>query len=71
MRADAEVAAADQASSVGSGDLTLVFEDLWFAYDEAPNSGNQVLQGVSPRMDPGQIFAVAGGTASAGQRART
>ncbi|AOP52458.1 ABC transporter ATP-binding protein [Brevibacterium aurantiacum] len=41
---------------------SLVLEDLWFSYDEDPESSNHVLKGVSLRLNPGQVVAVVGTT---------
>lgn len=46
----------------GTADPALVLEDLWFTYDEDPNSSNHVLTGVSLRIDPGEVVAVVGTT---------
>lgn len=50
--------------STGSltGTPSLVLDDLWFTYDEDPNSNNHVLKGVSLRIDPGETVAVVGTT---------
>ena len=40
----------------------LVLDDLWFTYDEDPDSANQVLRGVSLRVEPGEVVAVVGTT---------
>lgn len=40
----------------------LVLEDLWFTYDEDPESTNHVLRGVSLRLNPGEVVAVVGTT---------
>lgn len=40
----------------------LVLEDLWFTYDEDPESDNHVLKGVSLRLEPGELVAVVGTT---------
>lgn len=41
---------------------SLVLEDLWFSYDEDPESSNHVLKGVSLRLNPGEVVAVVGTT---------
>lgn len=41
---------------------TLVLEDLWFTYEEDPDSANQVVRGVSLRIEPGEVVAVVGTT---------
>ena len=40
----------------------LILEDLWFTYDEDPESDNHVLKGVSLRLEPGEVVAVVGTT---------
>ncbi|MBM6591378.1 ABC transporter ATP-binding protein [Brevibacterium sp. RIT 803] len=40
----------------------LVLEDLWFTYDEDPESSNHVLKGVNLRLEPGEVVAVVGTT---------
>lgn len=40
----------------------LVLDDLWFTYDEDPESTNHVLRGVSLRLNPGEVVAVVGTT---------
>ncbi|MCF2570610.1 ABC transporter ATP-binding protein [Brevibacterium sp. UCMA 11754] len=40
----------------------LVLEDLWFTYDEDPESSNHVLKGVTLRLEPGEVVAVVGTT---------
>lgn len=40
----------------------LVLDDLWFTYDEDPESSNHVLKGVSLRLNPGEVVAVVGTT---------
>lgn len=40
----------------------LVLDDLWFSYDEDPESDNHVLKGVSLRLEPGEVVAVVGTT---------
>ncbi|GAA1869469.1 ABC transporter ATP-binding protein [Brevibacterium marinum] len=41
---------------------SLILEDLWFTYDDEPESRNHVLKGVSLRLDPGEVVAVVGTT---------
>jgi ABC-type multidrug transport system fused ATPase/permease subunit len=41
---------------------SLVIDDVWFTYDEDPNSDNHVLTGVDLRIDPGEVVAVVGTT---------
>ena len=45
-----------------SGAPSLVLENLWFSYDEDPDSDNHVLTGVSVRIAPGEVVAVVGTT---------
>ncbi|SMX84962.1 MULTISPECIES: ABC transporter ATP-binding protein [unclassified Brevibacterium] len=40
----------------------MVLEDLWFTYDEDPDSSKHVLKGVSLRLSPGEVVAVVGTT---------
>ncbi|MGC2976554.1 ABC transporter ATP-binding protein [Brevibacterium sp. FAM 25378] len=40
----------------------LVIDDVWFTYDEDPESENHVLTGVDLRIEPGEVVAVVGTT---------
>ncbi|WP_193080296.1 ABC transporter ATP-binding protein [Brevibacterium aurantiacum] len=49
-------------ADIGIDRPALVLEDLWFTYDQDPESANHVLRGVSLRLQPGEVVAVVGTT---------
>jgi ABC-type multidrug transport system fused ATPase/permease subunit len=58
-----EAATSPRRSSVlDEGAPALVLEDLWFAYDEDPETDNHVLRGVNVTIRPGEHVAVVGTT---------
>ncbi|MDN5821923.1 MAG: ABC transporter ATP-binding protein/permease, partial [Brachybacterium sp.] len=59
---DEASASPKRTGSISADRPGLVLEDLWFTYDEDPESSNHVLKGVSLHLDPGEIVAVVGTT---------
>lgn len=51
-----------RSSVLEAGAPSLVLEDLWFSYDEDPESDNHVLRGVGVTIAPGEHIAVVGTT---------
>ncbi|WP_209325676.1 ABC transporter ATP-binding protein [Brevibacterium renqingii] len=55
-------AAPRRTTTLGAVSPSLVLKDLWFSYDDDPDSDNHVLRGVSLRIEPGEHIAVVGTT---------